>query len=242
MKPQTELPAPAAESQTINLRDPYLAAFLAWLIPGAGHFYQRRWGKGGLFMVCILGTFFAGLVMGHGRVVYASWRQNDQRFYYAGQVCVGLPAMPALVQSLRMGSDPPKAPLWDGFMAPPLLSGEPAGQPVPGNWAASQVAAGVFEASDFPNLDLQNPAPVVNYMQSAGRSSPKASGGSPRDPYNQLSDWNLKMGAFFELGSVYTLIAGLLNVLAIYDAWGGPVAAFGPPLPPKKKETAAAAA
>jgi TM2 domain-containing membrane protein YozV len=238
VKPQTELAAPAAESQTINLRDPYLAAFLAWLIPGAGHFYQRRWGKGGLFMVCILGTFFAGLVMGHGRVVYASWRQNDQRFYYAGQVCVGLPAMPALVQSLRLGADPPKAPLWGGFMAPPLLYG----QAVPGDWAASRVAAGEFDETDFPNLNLQSPAAEVNYIHSPGRDSPtaKAFVGGPRDPYNQLSDWNLKMGAFFELGSVYTLIAGLLNVLAIYDAWGGPVAIFAPSPSPEKKEPAAA--
>ncbi len=28
---------------------------------------------------------------------------------------------------------------------------------------------------------------------------------------------------YFELGTVYTMIAGLLNILAIYDAWGGPV-------------------
>ena len=27
----------------------------------------------------------------------------------------------------------------------------------------------------------------------------------------------------FEIGTIYTVIAGLLNVLAIYDAWGGPV-------------------
>jgi len=35
---------------------------------------------------------------------------------------------------------------------------------------------------------------------------------------------------FFELGTVYTMIAGLLNVLAIWDAWGGPV------LPEKKPD------
>jgi hypothetical protein len=28
---------------------------------------------------------------------------------------------------------------------------------------------------------------------------------------------------YFELGTVYTMIAGLLNILVIYDAWGGPV-------------------
>ena len=27
----------------------------------------------------------------------------------------------------------------------------------------------------------------------------------------------------FDIGTTYTMIAGLLNVLAIYDAWGGPV-------------------
>jgi hypothetical protein len=32
-----------------------------------------------------------------------------------------------------------------------------------------------------------------------------------------------EMNRYFEFGTVYTMIAGLLNVLAIYDAWGGPV-------------------
>ena len=32
-----------------------------------------------------------------------------------------------------------------------------------------------------------------------------------------------KLHRFFEFGTVYTMVAGLLNVLAIYDAWGGPV-------------------
>ena len=42
----------------INLREPAVAAILAWLIPGAGHLYQRRTGKGLLFMICILGIYF----------------------------------------------------------------------------------------------------------------------------------------------------------------------------------------
>ena len=50
----------------------------------------------------------------------------------------------------------------------------------------------------------------------------KAAGANSRDPYNQLSDWNYKMGSRFELGTMYTLIAGLLNLLAIYDAWVDP--------------------
>src|SRR3954471_17774396 len=64
--------SPAASGEptvSIDLRDPWLAAFLAWLVPGLGHMYQRRWGKGGLFMTCILATFFYGLWLGGGRVV-----------------------------------------------------------------------------------------------------------------------------------------------------------------------------
>ena len=45
----------------IDLKDPRLAAFLAWLVPGLGHFYQGRTAKGVLFFVCILGTFLYGL-------------------------------------------------------------------------------------------------------------------------------------------------------------------------------------
>jgi hypothetical protein len=48
-----------------------------------------------------------------------------------------------------------------------------------------------------------------------------------------LSTLNYHLHRFFELGTVYTMIAGLLNVLAIYDAWGGPFWAE----PRKRKET-----
>lgn len=213
----TQKPAAPLE---IDLRDPFLAVLLAWLIPGAGHLYQRRWGKGGLFMICILGTFFLGLWIGEGRVVYASWRPEDQRYAYICQIGAGIPALPALVQAWRMRSSPPKAPLWNGFMAPPLL----VGQPVPRDWAVAQVAAGNFEANDFPDLRRREPADTVTYLRSSqGIRSVKAAGANSRDPYNQLSDWNFKMGSRFELGTMYTLIAGLLNLLAIYDAWGGPV-------------------
>lgn len=224
-EPVAPVPDPIGHDRSlmIDLRDPFLAAILAWLIPGLGHFYQRRWGKGGLFMVCILGTFFMGMWMGEGRVVYASWRHNDDRYAYFCQLGVGLPALPALVQALRMNADPPRAPLFGGLMAPPLMPG----QPVPADWAEQQVAAGEFDRDDFPMLADQPPPATVVYREATKTG----------DPYNQISAWNFKMGAFFELGTVYTLIAGLLNVLAIYDAWGGPVLVpTGPPRDVSKEE------
>ncbi len=85
----------------IDLRNRYLAALWAWLIPGAGHVYQRRYAKAILYAVCILGTFFFGLGLGRNKVVYASFRRPDMRYPYICQVFVGLPALPALVQRQR---------------------------------------------------------------------------------------------------------------------------------------------
>lgn len=151
----------------VDLRTPVVAAVWAWLWPGAGHLYQRRYAKGILFMVCILSTYFFGLTLGGGHVVYASWKKGDQRWQYICQLGVGAPALPALIQShrVRSGQDP----LWGGIMAPPL-----------------QVSAST-------------------------------------DEHDDLSSWHLRYHSYFELGTLYTMIAGLLNVLAIYDAYAGPV-------------------
>jgi hypothetical protein len=162
----------------IDLRDPWLAAFLAFLVPGMGHFYQKRWAKGVLFSTCILGTFLYGLAIGGGKVVYASFRPEDRRLQYLCQVGVGLPAMPALVQSMRVrnGGKP-----WGTFMAPPAITRDNNG-----------------------------------------------------NVHSQLDDWQYDLHRYFELGTVFTMIAGLLNILAIYDAWGGPV--FIEVTPKKKKK------
>jgi len=150
----------AQPGEVINLRDPVVAAILGWLIPGMGHIYQGRTGKGVLFMICILSTFVFGLVISDGRAVYASWTESDKRLPYFCQLGVGLPALPALVQTylVRQG----KAPLFGGVMAPPATPAE-------------------------------------------------------------LNEWYKTLHRYFELGTVYTMIAGLLNILAVYDAWGGPV-------------------
>lgn len=38
-----------------------------------------------------------------------------------------------------------------------------------------------------------------------------------------LDDLNRKLNRYFELATFFTMVAGLLNVLAIYDAYSGPV-------------------
>jgi hypothetical protein len=40
-----------------------LAPALGWLIPGAGHLIQKRWGRGLLLMVSVLAMFVLGVLM-----------------------------------------------------------------------------------------------------------------------------------------------------------------------------------
>ncbi len=117
----------AVDGQLVDLRNRNLAAFLAWLVPGLGHFYQKRYTKGGLFLVCILTAWILGLAIGGSRVVYASWQPGDKRWHYLMQAGAGAVAMPALIQGNRMRKAtengrtlPGYEPLWNGFMAPPL--------------------------------------------------------------------------------------------------------------------------
>ena len=129
----------------------------------AGPFLPRSNGKGILYAVCILGLYLMGMAMGEGKIVYWRWvnpLNNPEKFclYYLGQVFVGLPALPALIQSTlqHYGVGPI---LW-GFMAEP-----------------SQI---------------------------------------------DLNSLQTRLGKLVEIGTIYTTVAGLLNILAIYDAYEGP--------------------
>ncbi len=57
----------------------------------------------------------------------------------------------------------------------------------------------------------------------------------------ELGQWNKNLNRYFELGTVYTMIAGLLNILAIYDALAGP-AESGEVVEEDEKSTPAGAA
>lgn len=176
---------PTVESITIDLRNPWLAGFLGWLVPGAGHLYQRRYGKGLLFMACILSLFFFGLILGQGRVVYAMHPGNPDavsgniftRFAAIAplpfwlQAATGLPAMPAVLQRMRVKSG--VQPILGGWMAPPRTTQE-------------------------------------------------------------LNNWQRTLNQRFDMGVLYTMIAGLLNFFAIWDACAGP--APSEPVDPKKKK------
>ena len=55
-----------------------------------------------------------------------------------------------------------------------------------------------------------------------------------------MAQWHAKLGGGFELGTLYTMIAGLLNILVIYDALVGPFPVPEEKEKPGKKEPDAA--
>ena len=182
-------PTDPAVDPPLDLKDPAVAAILAWLIPGLGHWYQGRRAKSVLYFVAIMGLFGWGVYLGgsgrplkddgrnvtigYGRAVYFSW-WPEHRWPYFCQVFAGLPALPALYQAHRM--DQGQRVLFGGFMAPPL-------------------------------------------PERVARANPNG----PNADQPTSHELNKLLNRYFDLATFYTMVAGLLNVLAIYDAWGGPV-------------------
>jgi hypothetical protein len=218
------------DSQLGDQRERTIAVVLGWLIPGAGHLYQGRIAKGLLFMFCILGTFYYGVALGSDRTVYMGFKRANPRafFYSPPQMFVGLPCLPALIQGLYMG--PGKAPLWNGYMAPPLNVGDE----VPLDWAIAQEELGPekgdFRVGDFKRSvnpgyaiysDPHNNGPValqtLAYEPGAIKAIPQY-----EQLRNQYSVWNSKYDYKYDLGTLFTMVAGLLNLMVLFDAWGGP--------------------
>ncbi|HVZ82945.1 MAG TPA: DUF6677 family protein [Terracidiphilus sp.] len=66
----------------------YLPLILGWLVPGAGHFLVRKWGRGALLAVSILSMYALGLAM-QGKV-YTSAHDILDILQLAGDLCSGL--------------------------------------------------------------------------------------------------------------------------------------------------------
>jgi hypothetical protein len=153
----------------------YTAALLSYFVPGLGQLTQRRFGKGALFLVCLLGLFFFGMYLGGWRNVYlesvdmqgkqakvgpGDWVLANVRFF--GQFPIGVAAWPAIIQ---YNSTPPEP--------------NPPEHPVLGR----------FER---------------------------------RPSETELNDLLRNSDKLPDLGWTYTVIAGMLNLLVIYDALAGP--------------------
>ncbi len=268
----------------INFRTRELAALLAFLVPGAGHFYQGRRLKAGIYFTCILTLFFAGMVLGdwqpvYSQVVYAKKQGTTTQMQpregsfgsnysigYAAQVLVGLPALPALIQQSRFSSDSAgtiglDSELNSDFSGVLRERNGAVFLPVtgqliltPGKGAKDVV--GTFEGR------LRDGSPVSGQINGAaelgkdvfgsprreiqvrGYSGAKAEGIEPTQMWGTVSrpfyNWfqaprdnteldrlHGKLSQHFDIACVFTWIAGLLNLMAIWDAYDGPAYGYG---------------
>ncbi|QDU07183.1 DUF6677 family protein [Gimesia aquarii] len=266
----------------IELKNPVVAAILAFLIPGAGHFYQGRTFKAAIYCFCILSTFFCGMALGDWKTVYYQSEPGKRNLGYFAQVGVGLPALPALIQTsrynkvvspIRLGQNdfdanyfdshpyhqemPLEAPFEgtlldrtdDGKNISGQLEGSIKLKTVPGEFGTE--ITGVFEGTldnkPISALNLSDPVgiglplggnqrrvlecAVVREVNGRRTDTGHIEGSIPRPFLNwfemplsnqELDDINKKLGKRYEFAVVFTWIAGLLNLLVIWDAFEGP--------------------
>lgn len=183
------------DGATIDLRDPAVAAVLSWVVPGLGQLYQGRRLKGWLFMATICGSLLAGLWIGGGTVAYFLWKPGVRRLEFLGQAGIGAVAIPAVIQSWSLSA---------------------AGQPLlPGGWFAPPLVPHQAVSTTYAARLERHDAGVTFYRDPRD--------GTLRSNTDQLSAWYVRLGRFFDIGTLYATIAGLLNMLVVYDAWAGPL-------------------
>jgi hypothetical protein len=181
------------------------AGFLSYLVPGLGQIAQGRVGKGLLFLVCIYTLFFYGVYLGTGSITL-----DDKTYRVSGNVYLpdaaedqpGAPRqLPPLLQNLY--ARPQFAgQFWVGVAAwPAIVQYVSREDPRPRRFDEDAPADQGKRGHKFLGDFMSEPDPVaVNAVTNAGDKR-------------------------MELAWVYTVIAGVLNILVIYDAVAGP--AFG---------------
>ncbi len=214
-----------------------LPALLSYLVPGLGQIVQGRVGKGLLFLVSLYGLFFYGLYLGNWHNVYVpetarvdrpaqSNRLLDSltdRARFAGQFWIGAAAWPAILQSF---SGTPYVEMPDG------TRGKIAFPPGPNAPLTPMVYSNTYPPPHRGLLIKRRTADEVEVELDGGVTTLPIRGlpvlgtfmGEPDEPL--LNDELRASDKKYELGWMYTVIAGVLNILVIYDAFAGP--AFGP--------------
>lgn len=269
----------------INFRSRELAAVLAFLIPGAGHYYQGRRVKAGIFFSGIVSLFFAGMVLGHWQPVYSQTAYSSDRspvemlpaenppttrfsIGYGAQVFNGLVALPALVQQARFSAGGGSSRVLQGdidsdFIG--VLRDNSQAVPVSGQitiqgdgGTLSGVTPDGFEFSgkfQFVSIRLGrevygSPRKAIALSQLSGIDiegfRPTSLNGSVERPFlnwyqvprdnAELDRMHVTLSHQFDIACVFTWIAGLLNLMAIWDAYDGPAYGYGDEKPEDEED------
>ena len=276
----------------IQLKSPFVAGVLAFLFPGAGHWYQGRRFKATVYSVGIMTLFVWGMILGNWQPVYSelvyrghaetaqmefTQPQLKMSFGYAAQFLVGAPALPSIVQDFRFrnatgvrdvldseidsdftgiirarGDDGEVAKLVTGRI---LITPAVADQPFAGTLTVVDNNGDKAEYAVEDNVRLGRAifgsprreirCDLVDNAANASGSGAALQGTiqrsfhnwfqAPRDTH-ELDQLHGDLNQHFDIASVFTWIAGLLNLLAIWDAADGPAYAYGDEKPEKEDD------
>jgi hypothetical protein len=272
-------------STRVTLKNPMIAALLAYLIPGAGHWYQGRRFKATIYSVCILSLFIWGMILGNWQPVYSQLVYQTDRvtpqmekkvlttkfsFGYAAQFFNGAMALPALIQESRLRNEQVRIDHLDSELqsdfigmvsdfsgrgdelqivkgamtiAPVNPSG---GEAVTGTLTASAADGQVVEYGlggqirlgrevfGSPRREIE--CRIVSVDGEELNIDKTLRGTISRSFFNwyqapcdsqELDRLHGDLSRKFDIASVFTWIAGLLNLLAIWDAADGPAYGYG---------------
>jgi hypothetical protein len=201
------MPAPA-EKSPVPPPQPYapLPALLSYLVPGLGQIVQGRVAKGLLFMVCLYTLFFYGLFLGRGQAAVPSAGSGKLEEYRVSSN-VYLPTAKDRDQAGNQANNPFNLPdfVLDVYHRPQFL-----GQ----FWMGAVVWPAVWQYATYDKAHNDK----GHWLLGKFMRTPTV---EELNAIHTTSDKNI------DLGWVCTVIAGVLNILVIYDALAGP--AYPPP-------------
>ena len=189
------------EALTIDLKNRYLALLLAWLIPGLGHLYQGRAAKAVIFGVPILLLLILGIRAGTYYPTLPNGERGPAR--WASCVYCDFPSDAGRgIQKLAAGRL---------YFIPQAACGIAA---IPACLQTSRFKSGkplLFPGAVAPPTRATLGTVYTSYVANPQLKNPT------------FDDLVLTLGGWFDLGTIYVAVAGLLNILAMFDAFAGPV-------------------
>jgi hypothetical protein len=169
-----------------------LAGLLSFLIPGLGQIYQGRIAKGVIFLLSIYGLFFYGMYLGSGTVT-----KDGHEYHVSGSVYLPDTADKndpwGLKDKWRLGANLYNRPQYLGQF-----------------WAGIVAWPALWQyANDDGDRDPDKKThPLGDFERTPSEED--------------LNAVHTEGDKRLELGWVYTVIAGVLNIMIIYDALAGP--------------------
>jgi hypothetical protein len=174
-----------------------VAALLSYLVPGLGQLVQGRIAKGVLFLVCLYGLFFYGMYLGNWRNVYIP-ESPPPRDGTSGAGRL----LDSITDRARFAGQ-----FWIGAAA----------------WPA--VAQQLSRPARLPEESDHNFGARLTTWRKGDPPHPLFGTFMRAPDEAELNEDLRNSDKKYELGWMYTVIAGVLNILVIYDAFAGP--AFG---------------